>query len=281
VRSHAPLVPARMETINNTPFERFRDVARGGPDRPLDKSKKRTCADYGPQAHFRRVNPDGSTEYIAAPCDRWSCDRCAPSLRAHLVEEIHRAVTQHGLNQLLTLTIRHDTDPRPGYYARKLLRKWRALRDLYAKQFKVRLPFVWLKQVEKDWPHLHVFTCGLDLAWVTSQWKSRTGAYELDLQAIDQSTMPGPASYAARQIHDNASTYKRSCGRWWGASADIHLTVRQRGRGNGQWQRYDGPLELKALGLAEGECAEIQRDDRGVYLEYVRTKPKGDVHADA
>lgn len=270
-----------METINNTPFERFRDVARGGPDRPLDKSKKRTCADYGPQAYFRRVYPDGSAEYIAAPCDRWSCARCAPALRVRLVEEIHRAVTQHGLNQLLTLTLRHDTDPRPGHYARKLLRKWGRLRCLYAKHFNIRLLFIWLKQVEDGWPHLHIFTCGLDLAWVKTQWKKSTGAYEIDLQDIDLSTMPGPAGYATRQIHDNASTYKKSCGHWCGSCSDIKLDVRQRGRGEGRWERYTGSLDLKLLGLSEDECAEIRRDSRGVYLNYLRTKPKGGAHADA
>jgi hypothetical protein len=250
------------------------------PKVPLDSRKKRNCASFGPQAHFRRVNPDGSVDLFAAPCDRWSCRRCAPRLRKNLVTEIRRRVSQHGLTQWLHLTLCHDSAPHPGYYARKLLRKWRALRDLYAKQSGIRLPFIWFKQVEKGWPHLHIFTIGLDSTWVETKWRRRTGAHEIELQDIDPATMPTPAFYSTRQIHANAIVYGRSCGRWWGSSQDIKLNVRQRGRGQGQFKFIPGPIDMPGWGYSKADY-DIVSTDENKRPTHVWIKPKGGAHAAA
>lgn len=267
------MVQAAMN--DQTPFERFQAAARPDPGRPLDSKNKRNCASFGPQAHFRRVNPDGSVDLVAAGCDRWACPRCAPRLRTRLVEEIQAAVAQHGLTQWLHLTLRHDTGPRPRQDAAKLLRKWRALRDVYAKHFHTRLPFIWFKHIEKGRPHLHIFTRGVDLKWVEAQWKKRTGAFEIKLQDIDLSTMPKPAKYATRQIHANASEYARACGRWWGTSQDIHLDVRRRGRGEGVWLFCAGPIDMR--GYADDEYDTV-RVDEVARPTHVRIKPQGSNH---
>ena len=255
-----------------TPTERFRKAARSEPDRNLDFYSTRNCAAYGSANHFRRINADGSEDYAGALCDRWSCTRCAPRLRNNLVRDICAAVVRLDLNQWLHLTLRHDTDTRPRHYALKLLRKWGSLRALYQKQFGVPLPFVWLKQVEGGWPHLHIFTRGLDLAWVKSQWRKRTGAFEIKLQDIDPATMPVPALYATRLIHANALEYGRVCGRWCGASAGIRLNARGRGKGDGSWKFVKGRLDL---GGYSPEEYDVIATDRVLRPTHVLIKAKG------
>ncbi len=256
------------------PTERFREAARSEPDRNLDLYTTRNCAAYGSANHFRRINADSTVDVIAVPCDRWSCTRCAPRLRNNLVRGVHGAVVQHGLFQWLHLTLRHDTNPRPRHYALKLLRKWGSLRALYQKQFGVPLPFIWLKQVEGGWPHLHIFTRGLDVTWVSAEWRKRTGAFEIKLQDIDPATMPVPALYATRLIHDNALEYGRVCGRWCGASAGIRLNARGRGKGDGGWKFVKGRLDLGGHSADEYEVVATDMVQRPTH---VRFKPKGGV----
>lgn len=236
-----------MTSTNSPSYDPFRDTSQPPPSDPLDSYKTRNCADGSPRVTLQRHNPDGSVDLLVAPCDSWTCPRCARRQRQRLVHKVVETMAKHGLHQWLHLTLRWDGPPRPDRDAKRLLNKWAALRSLYAKHHDKKLPFVWFKHIENGRPHLHIFTCGLDLEWVEREWRKRTGAFQIRLAEIDPTTMPTPVWYATRMIYDNALEYGTSCGRWWGKSQGIEIDLRERGKGDGEWTVSTQPLDAQAF----------------------------------
>ena len=241
--------------------------------RGLDRSyTKHNCANYGAQAHLRRYNKDGSIDVIALPCWRWTCTACANNiLTPRMGNEIVRILSSHGLDQWVSLTLRHDTAPDPAHYAKELLAAWRKLTRQYKRDHGAALPYLWVKEIENDWPHLHVFTHGVRKKWLKKWWHRFTGAQQVRLTPITR-TPEKLASYAIKNIPGNARAYGTSCNHWWGTSAGIHLKLRPKSEApKGEWEHHVGPIDLRDY--PKDRC-EIIRTDRVARPTALRVKPR-------
>lgn len=251
----------------------FRSEFRKSHKATLD-SHKSNCAAFGSHHRFKRVNADRSVDVAGAHCKRWTCTRCAPRLRSALVETVAKAVETGGLGQWLHLTLRDDASLTVRNASLRLLRKWRGLRDLYRKRFGRPLPFVWFRHVKNGRPHLHVFTGGLDPAWIKSEWHRRTGAFVVELQELAPGTARYAALYATRPIHGSACEFGNSCGRWYGASRGIRLKIRGRREGGdagddgGRWSFAKGPLDLGGVPPESYEVLARDNEGRPVHVRF-------------
>jgi hypothetical protein len=227
-------------------IERFQAIAQTDHVGARLDNTEHNCASHGPQAHFARITADGSVELLAAPCMRWSCRACGPeTLLPRLRKELIRAVSEHDLRYWVTLTLVHPRNPDPIRLAKRLAAAWKAFRDLYRKQFGKPLRYVWLKEVHKGAPHLHVFTQPIDERWVKKTWHSLTGAYQVKAVLLESDEdIARRVCYATKSTCGNATEYGTTCGRWRGTSRGIHLRVRPRSPGGSGWRMMPGPIDL-------------------------------------
>jgi hypothetical protein len=282
VRSHAPLVIARMETINNTPHERFQEMARSKQDRVLERRylRQHKCAVYGAQAHFYRTLPDGTRELVAAPCRRWSCPACGPENRIRLCKELIRAVEAHHLPFWITVTLVRDPLTTTQGQAKRLTKEWKALCDLFRKRFHRPLRYIWLKEIQANKPHLHLFADSINRRWLRDTWHDLTGAFKVKVKPLaTHYDVADRVDYSTKHICKNATVYRTSCGRWRGASKGISLRVRPRRKpGPSEWQRVKRPIIESEF---ENMPHRVEDSDRAARPTRVIIAPPGGVHEPA
>lgn len=110
------------------------------------------------------------------PCNRWSCDYCAPRRRIQLIAQ---AIAGEP-NKILTLTVnpRHGTSP---LERRDMLhRAWKLLVKRILRRYKFgKLPYMaFIEKTKAGEPHLHILLrCGyIHQRWISQQMKALIGA---------------------------------------------------------------------------------------------------------
>jgi hypothetical protein len=256
-----------MSASKRCPLKEFRLPSKEG----LDYVYKSNCAN-NPPIFAVTTNIDGTTDLVRLPCRRWKCTYCSNEiLIPRLFRQINAAIKKHDLNQWLTLTIPHDRSPSLQRYCGKTSNSWSSLRNLYRKHYGHPLSYIWVREIENDWPHLHVFTTGIKNSWVKREWHARTGGQQIYLRPINGS-IPRVVGYALKDIAANAQIHGRKCGRWWGKSQDI--TFRLHGNPNPQPKPLSPTFVTGYLEeVLDGRDYQVTRADRAGRPISIRLNP--------
>jgi len=120
--------------------------------------------------------------FLQIRCKRWGCPHCGPRRIAHLTRKCCDAKP----TKFVTLTVANNlyADPREAYdktrrhvgtlsrSIRKITDEWEYLRVL--------------EVTRKGWPHYHLIARGgwVDQSWLSSTWRSLTGAPIVDIRRV-------------------------------------------------------------------------------------------------
>ena len=163
-------------------------------------------------------------EFMEIPCKTWACVRCGENiLRPRLIAAIASALTTHQLNQYVTLTLGDKQIHNIEKATQKLMKAWRGMRYQYKRKFGSTMTAIWVKEITRGRPHLHVFTKNVRPTWLRREWHKRTGGQQVKISTIDPETHERISGYTVKSIRDNAIEYDQTLGRWCGTSQDIKL----------------------------------------------------------
>jgi hypothetical protein len=119
---------------------------------------------------------DGWEDIKPLPCERWSCNYCAPFRRLRLIAQAASGEP----NKILTLTVNAAVGNNPTERRAMLHDAWKRLVKRILRRYKwKRLPYMaFIEKTQKGEPHLHILLrCDfIPQRWISAQMKDMIGS---------------------------------------------------------------------------------------------------------
>jgi hypothetical protein len=104
-----------------------------------------------------RMSDDSIVERKRIFCNRWSCDRCGPSLKSKLTDRIAKQTLEWQLNRFMTLTANPDTEGSYVASFRDMKRCFKKFRASMTRRFKGDFKCIWILGISETRSiHLHL-----------------------------------------------------------------------------------------------------------------------------
>lgn len=189
----------------------------------------------------------GSYEYKRVPCRRWSCAACGPEMRLPLLRNaLEQAIPAHELGCYATLTIPGTSRGTAQELSKAVTKAVAKLMRRYAKKSKAGISYIWIKELKRGRPHLHLFLPGtIKRKLFKKLWFDITGAKQVKFKPIQPGTVAELVGYNTKGIIEAACLYATSCGRWYSTSRSIRINIDRPERENtAGWTFVKGRIDF-------------------------------------